>query len=128
MNISAQENIYIAEWFLENQIQPIETIVHVNEEREREKMIISCAPGKLISVMNASTHVIRENMYRTDQIFFSKVRQTLTRQLESLLIMEGACSNRYVRVWKTSIIVLPVFWLAFVQVRMKDSSLSLSFS
>ena len=37
MNISAQENIYIAEWFLENQIQPIETIVHVNEERERER-------------------------------------------------------------------------------------------
>lgn len=56
MNISAQENIYIL--FLENQIQPIEKMMNVNEETAREKeRMISCAPGKLISVMNISSHL-----------------------------------------------------------------------
>lgn len=35
MNIHTQENIYIDD--RENQIQPIETIIHVNEKRERER-------------------------------------------------------------------------------------------
>ena len=69
-----------------SEIRPIEIIMH-GDEKEK---IISCAPGKLISVMNAFHHLARIRASRTDRILSCSIyaRQTLTRQLESLIIIE----------------------------------------
>lgn len=47
-----------------NEIRPIEIIMR-GDEKEK---IISCAPGKLISVMNAFPHLARIRASRTDRI------------------------------------------------------------